>query len=99
MTSPIMNHPPGAELSAPGLGYHIPFGGHPHAGEASLVNGTPLVPVVLGEICGRDVVIDITDLGTLAELETAIHDAHSRLAMWLPRTDVHPFGDETGAAA
>jgi hypothetical protein len=95
---PIMAHPPGTEISAPGLGYHCPFECHPHAGDASLVNGTPSVPLVLGECCGRDLVIDITDLSVMDALEYAVQVAHSRLAMFLPRHDVHPFGEPEVAA-
>jgi hypothetical protein len=82
VNDPIMTHPPGAELTAPGMGAHIPFNCTPHAGDACLCNGVPSVVLVIGEICGRDIALVITDPSVLAELEYAARLANARLAMW-----------------
>jgi hypothetical protein len=100
-----LHGPPAAAISAPGLGWHVDITGLPHAGEASLSNGTPVIPVYLGTVAGREVELDITTLAEMDELVHTVQLAHARLSMWVQDHRAHPFGDDetppglTGAAA
>jgi len=68
-------------ISVPGI-CHLPFEMEPHAGEVSLNNGQPVAHVVLGQIAGRDVVMEIRGLDWFTEAEFAFQLAHARLSMW-----------------
>jgi hypothetical protein len=83
-------------LDAPGLA-HLPISGHPHAGDATVLNGRPHEELCLGVIAGRQLVIEAESLEYLDELGYALSVARARLAMYLP-APVHPFGDGGEAA-
>ena len=73
--------PPAAAITAPGLGWNVDLTGHPHAGDATFLNGRPVVTVSLGTIAGREVELDITTLAEMDEIEDAFRLAHARLAI------------------
>lgn len=89
--------PPDVALSAPGICHNLPLGGHPEAGDPTLANGVPVVRVLVGTLCGSQVVLDITSLTELGELEHAFRVAHARLSMWYQDHGMHPFDGRDAA--
>jgi len=79
---------PDAALSAPGHFHNWPITGHPRAGDATLLNGEPVVPLYLGRLEGAvgEVELDITSATELDEIEFAVRQARSRLAAYYPVT-------------
>ena len=78
-----MRPPPPVRLGFPGL-YHGPDDGsiatHPAAGDATLLNGVPIVRLTITSLAGRDIVIDVTDARFLDDLVLAATIAQHRLA-------------------
>ena len=81
-----MRPPPTVRLGICGL-YHGPDDGehatHPAAGDATLLNGVPVITLTITSLAGRDLIIDVTSAEWLAELVLAATDAQSRLAGWI----------------
>jgi hypothetical protein len=88
----VFTPPPVVALTAPGLCHNLPLDGHPAAGDASLLNGRPVIALYLGTVAGRRVELDITTLAELDELAAEVRLARDRLSMWVADHDVHPFG-------
>lgn len=98
MTSASVN-PPGAEMTAPGLCHNISVGGHPAALEVTLESGVPVSHLILGYLLtGQPVAINSPSMAFLDELEAAIQWERAKYAMWVQDHQIHPFGDEAGAA-
>ena len=75
-----MTTTPQAALSAPGLCHHLDVTGDPHAGPVTYrADGHSQVPLDLGVMLGRDVVLEITSEDYLIYLVDAALDAFSRL--------------------
>ena len=78
-----MRPPPAIRLGICGL-YHGPDDGEyatqPAAGDATLLNGVPIVRLTLTSLAGRDLIIDITDPQFLDALVLAATLAQHRLA-------------------
>lgn len=74
---------PQATLSASGFCHNLPVEGSPHAGEVILrADGVPMVPVFLGTVAGRPVVINVLGAEWIADAEGALLRATVELAMW-----------------
>ena len=81
-------------LSAPGLLHNIDFGGHPSADEPTVDTGQPTERVILGYLpTGQPVTLIFRSLEQMGETAAAITQGQGRLAMFLPRHDVDPYGD------
>lgn len=86
---------PSASLTAPGICHNIDIGGHASAGGATLDDGVPSGRVILGYLeTGQPVTLVFHSLEQMGETAAAITREQGSLAMWLPRHDVHPFGED-----
>ena len=81
MSSPYV--PPDLALTAPGICHNLPIEGHPSAGDATLLNGRPSVPLHLGFLeTGQPVDLECTSLTQLSELAHEVQVAQSQLAQF-----------------
>ena len=85
---------PSASLTAAGICHNIDVGGHPSALEPSVDTGIPTGRVILGYLeTGQPVTLAFRSLQQMGETAAAITEEQGRLAMFLPRHEVSPFGD------
>lgn len=86
---------PSASLTINGICHNLPFSGHASAGEATLDDGVPSGRVILGFLpTGQPVTLVFHSLEQMGETAAAITREQGSLAMWLPRLDVDPFGED-----
>jgi hypothetical protein len=83
-----------ASLTAPGICHNLDVGGHPSADEPTTGTGGPTERVILGYLpTGQPVTLVFRSLEQMGETAAAITQGQGRLAMFLPRHDVDPYGD------
>jgi len=83
---------PQATVTMPGLCHNLDIQGDPHASPVThLPDGTPRVPLDLGEVLGRHTVVHVSDPAYLLSLVDAALFAHSLLTM--------AYQDQPGRAA
>ena len=83
-----------ASLTVNGICHNLLVSGHPSAGEPSVDTGVPVGRVVLGYLeTGQPVTLSFRSLERMGETAAAITQEQGKLAMFLPRHDVDPFGD------
>jgi len=92
-------HPPSVAITAPGLCHNLPLRPHPVAGEVTVSNGVPAVPLIVGALeTGQQAVLTATSLEYLDDLILMATLARARLAMFVPDHGLHPFDGPAAAA-
>jgi hypothetical protein len=77
----LVRPPDPVRIFIPGL-YHGPLTGIPLAEDVTYDNAAPVGRLVLGEIAGRPVTLEVTAASYLAGLRAELDIAQRRLSMW-----------------
>ena len=85
---------PSASLTMNGICHNLDVSGHPSATEVTVDTGVPVARVILGYLqTGQPVTLAFRSLQQIGETAAALTQEQGKLAMFLPRHDVDPFGD------